>query len=290
VNYVTSTNKVKALTTKLIEDFQETILRHYYENGRDLPWRKTNDPYEILVSEIMLQQTQVQRVMQKYDPFLRSFPDFQSLAKAHLRDVLALWKGLGYNRRAMSLQRIAVRVVREFQSRLPDSEETLRTLPGIGQATAGALMAFAFRQPTAFIETNIRRVFLHFFFPQRNGVRDKEILPLVEKTVDRSDVRRWYYALMDYGVMLKTQTRNPNQRSAHYQRQARFRGSDREIRGMILSALLDCSPASEADVLNAIGKPPERVKRMVKDLVREGFLESNKGLLRISSGSDGNRS
>lgn len=183
VNYVTAAGKVKTLTRELIKDFQATIYQHYNENGRDLTWRTTNDPYEILVSEIMLQQTQVQRVTQKYDPFLGAFPDFQSLAQAHLRDVLALWKGLGYNRRAMWLQRIAMRVVGEFQGRLPESGETLRTFPGIGNATAGALMAFAFQWPAVFIETNIRRVFLHFFFLHKNNVRDKEILPLIEKTL-----------------------------------------------------------------------------------------------------------
>ena len=225
--------------------FRRRLYRFFHDQGRQLPWRATTDPYHILVSEIMLQQTQVERVALKYEPFLNAFPDVWSLARAPLRDIMAAWQGLGYNRRALALQRIARRLVAEFDGRLPDSVDTLRTFPGIGEATAGALAAFAFNQPVVFIETNIRRVFLHCFFPGQSGVRDREILPLVDQTLDRLQPRPWYYALMDYGSMLKRAAPNPNRRSAHHQRQAPFADSDRQIRGLILKALLG-SPALSA--------------------------------------------
>ena len=140
-------------------------------------------------------------------------PTFRALARAPLRDIMAAWQGLGYNRRALALMGIARRVVAEFDGSLPASVETLRTFPGIGEATAGALAAFAFNQPVVFIETNIRRVFLHCFFPGRSGVRDREILPLVDQTLDRQRPRLWYSALMDYGAMLKRAGPNPNLRA-----------------------------------------------------------------------------
>lgn len=275
-----------ALTPRAIDTFQQTVYRHYRENARDLPWRTTQDPYCILVSEIMLQQTQVQRVMLKYDQFIKAFPDFRTLADAHLRDLLALWKGLGYNRRALSLQRIAVRVVGEFGGTLPDSETVLKTLPGIGPATAGALVAFAYHRPTVFVETNIRRVFLHFFFPEQEGVRDRDLMPLIERTLDRDHVRIWYYALMDYGAMLKRETRNPNRRSAHYQRQAPFHNSDREIRGMILKAMLDNPMLSEKELVKAVKRPAVRVRQMLGRLIQEGFIERREDLLSISPGPE----
>ncbi len=275
----------EGLTQRVIGNFQRIIFQYYEKNARDLPWRSTHDPYRILVSEIMLQQTQVERVLVKYDEFLGTFPDFASLADSDLRTVLRVWKGLGYNRRALSLHAIAQRVVCEFGGLLPASPTTLRTFPGIGQATAGALAAFAFHRPTVFIETNIRRVFLHLFFPERSGVRDTEILPLVEKTLDGERVRTWYYALMDYGVMLKKEIRNPNRRSAHHHRQAAFADSNREIRGLILKALLDHAALSDDDLLKAVGKHRDRTGILLDALVQEGFIERRGNMVTISPGT-----
>ena len=180
------------------------ILAHYRAHGRrDLPWRKTKDPYRILVSEFMLQQTQVARVAEKYEPFIERFPDFASLARAPLGDVIRAWSGLGYNRRALHLRETARIVVSRFDGRLPRGFDDLRALPGIGAATAAEIMNFAFNEPRAFIETNVRAVYIHHFFPGRKKVADAEILPLVERTLDAKNPRRWFYALMDYGVMLK---------------------------------------------------------------------------------------
>ena len=273
------------VTPAAVRRFRRRLYRFFHDQGRQLPWRDTADPYHILVSEIMLQQTQVARVALKYEPFIQAFPDVLSLARAPLRDIMARWQGLGYNRRALALQGIARRLVAEFQGRLPDSVDTLRTFPGIGAATAGALAAFAFNQPVVFIETNIRRVFLHCFFPGKSGVRDREILPLVDQTLDRERPRPWYYALMDYGAMLKRAAPNPNRRSAHHQRQAPFADSDRQLRGLILKALLKSPALSLEALIKAVGKSPARTTGIIHTLIKEGFLEQGSALLRIASGA-----
>ncbi len=265
-----------------IDKFKQTIYQYYAEHRREMPWRVSRNPYHILVSEIMLQQTQVGRVLAKYEEFISRFPDFHSVSKAPLQEVLGVWQGLGYNRRAIALQKICRLVVTEYSGVLPSSTETLQTFPGIGPATAGAICAFAFNQPTVFIETNIRRVFIHFFFPNKSGVKDKEILPLVEGTLDSRSPRRWYHALMDYGAMLKKEEENPNRRSAHYTRQAPFQGSNREIRGLILKTLLEKPDLTEGELIRSVGKNPKRVRPIITQLTKEGFLVRAGNRLKIS--------
>ena len=247
-----------------------------------MPWRVSRNPYHILVSEIMLQQTQVGRVLAKYEGFTSRFPNFDSVSKAPLQEILGVWQGLGYNRRAIALQKICRLVVTEYGGVLPNSADTLQTFPGIGPATAGAICAFAFNEPAVFIETNIRRVFIHFFFPHKNGVKDKEILPLVERTLDARSPRRWYHALMDYGAMLKKAEHNPNRRSAHYTRQAPFQGSNREIRGLILKTLLENPDLTERELIRSVDRNPERVRRIITQLMQEGFLVKAGNRLKIS--------
>jgi A/G-specific adenine glycosylase len=278
------TFRESGLTGDLITDFRAVIYQHYEEKGRELPWRLTQDPYKILVSEIMLQQTQVERVLTKYGSFLGRFPSFPDLAQASLRDILVAWQGLGYNRRAQALQGIAQRVAAEFNGRLPADRKALESLPGIGTATSGALMAFAFEKPVVFLETNIRRVYLHFFYPEAEAVPDKMLLPLVMLTLDALRVRPWYYALMDYGAMLKKMVPNPNRRSAHYSRQSPFPGSDREIRSRILQLFLNISELPEKEILAGIPTDAERVKRILKQLTRENFLQRQEGRYRLATG------
>lgn len=256
-----------------LKSFQETIWHFYTTHGRSLPWRETKDPYRILVSEIMLQQTQVERVKEKYPAFIEAFPDFLSLATAPLEKILLHWQGLGYNRRAIALKRIAEEVVTKHQGVLPSSVEVLMQLPGIGRATASAIAAFAFDQPTVFIETNIRRVFIHFFFRTREGVHDKDLLPLVERTLDRTNPREWYYALMDYGATLKKDVANPNRRSRHYQRQQPFEGSRRQARGLILKTILENARVTEADLRRSTRVQPNQLRTLLKQLQHEGFLK-----------------
>jgi A/G-specific adenine glycosylase len=278
------TFRESGLTEGLITEFRRAIYQNYETQGRKLPWRETHDPYKILISEIMLQQTQVERVLSKYDSFLEQFPDFASLARGPLRKILLAWQGLGYNRRAQVLQKIAQRVMAEFGGQLPGEREVLESLPGIGAATAGALMAFAFERPTVFLETNIRRVYLHFFYPEMEAVPDKKLLLLIMLTLDAQQVRSWYYALMDYGAMLKKIVPNPNRRSAHYVRQSPFQGSDRQIRSWILKLFLHAAELPENFILDRIASDNAQVKRILAQLTQENFLSCRSGLYRLATG------
>jgi A/G-specific adenine glycosylase len=269
----------KNLTASRIVAFQKRILEHYRCHGRSLPWRSTRNPYHILVSEIMLQQTQVDRVISKYNRFIRLFPDVTALARAPLQEVLAAWSGLGYNRRAIALKKCAEALDSGDTKALPRTYEELLQLPGIGPYTASAVCAFAYNLPRVFIETNIRTVYIHFFFAGQGRVSDTDILPLLEQTLYKKDPRTWYNALMDYGVLLKQQFENPARRSAHYTRQSAFKGSDREIRGMLLRALLQLAPCSEARLIRATGKDPARAKALLHALVQEGFMKKKDRLL-----------
>ena len=269
------------LTVRAIELFRSIIWSYYRTEGRDFPWRETADPYHIFVSEIMLQQTQVERVRKKYCLFIETFPDFAALASAPLEDILHVWQGLGYNRRAKALQAGAQRVMREFGGALPRDESVLASFPGIGTATAGSIAAFAFDMPSVFIETNIRRVFIHFFFQGQYEVSDREILPLVEATLDRGHPREWYWALMDFGAMLKNHIPNPNIRSSRYRRQPPFKGSDRQLRGKVLRHLLSSGPASKDELFKALKADPTRISRIIGDLIHEGFIVCEVGVVRI---------
>ena len=255
-----------------IRQFRQIVLKHYRDHGRSLAWRRTTDPYRILVSEIMLQQTQVERVSVKYPSFIAAFPDFPSLAKAPLSDVLAVWQGMGYNRRAISLQQCARRVVEDYNGVLPQDPEILATFPGIGRATAASICAFAFNMPVVFIETNIRRAFIHFFFDDSVTVDDAEILPLATRALYRKDPRIWYNALMDLGTDLKRTVKNPNRRSRHYTKQAAFEGSDRKIRGSILRTLLAEKRMTLLAIKKRFSEDPARIIRILGDLEDEGFI------------------
>jgi A/G-specific adenine glycosylase len=274
--------KERILTTKEITAFQRQIYGYYSLHRRDFPWRRTTNPYNIVVSEIMLQQTQVERVHGKYTEFINAFPDIESLAGAPQKDVLAIWQGLGYNRRALALKRLAENVVSMHGGALPQDVNGLSSLPGIGKTTAGAILAFAFNCPSVFIETNIRRVFIHEFFDGEEDVKDRDILPFVEATVDGENPREWYWALMDYGSMLKRNVENPNRRSAHYTRQTPFEGSDRRIRGLVLKRLLNDTPLSGEILSDETGVSLDHLKRILTGLVGEGFIREDKGLYKIT--------
>lgn len=285
-------------TSDYLGAFVSRVWEHYDAHARDeLPWRRTRDPYRVLVSEVMLQQTQVSRVLPKYAEFLRAFPDVEALAAAPLEDVLRVWAGLGYNRRAKSLKRIAEIVVAEHDGVIPGTMDGLSSLPGIGYATAAQILAFAFDVGVPFIETNIRSVYLHEFFGDAEDVPDSAILPLVEATLDRERPREWYWALMDYGVYLKSTLPNPSRRSRHHASQGRFEGSNRQLRGRLLTALLgnadDAGSArrmhgggsaagrTAADLAREVRFEPERVDAALSALQSEGFVVSEEGRWRI---------
>jgi len=261
-------------------------LDYYRKHERTFPWRPPSlklrkdgscDPYRILVSEIMLQQTQTERVVPFYAKFLKAFPTIAALARAPLRDVLRVWQGLGYNRRALMLKRLAEVVVEKHRGRLPKTEAELRALPGIGPYTAAAVCAFAYNHPAVFIETNIRTVFLHHFFPKKKRVMDAQLLPLVAATVDQKNPREWYWALMDYGVFLKKKHGNANRRSAHYMAQTKFEGSDRQIRGAIIRALTRTPRMTRAALARTVVVEPARVAKIIAALKAEGFIGERQG-------------
>ncbi len=226
--------------------FRDYLLRWYESYGRhDLPWRHTDDPYRILVSEMMLQQTQVPRVIPKYHAFLERFPDVATLAASELPAVIALWQGLGYNRRAKFLHTAAQQIVERHDGCLPQSEEELLELYGIGPYTASAIQTFAFNIPVMVIETNVRTVFIHHFFPETTEVPDHELEPLIAAVVPEDAARTWYSALMDYGTVIKSEIGNVSQRSGMYQKQSPFEGSKRQVRGSVLRILSSARPAQD---------------------------------------------
>lgn len=274
---------MRNLTSQQIKKFQKEIWDFYKKQGRSMPWRGEGDPYKVLVSEIMLQQTQVSRVIPKYLEFIKEFPDFETLAQAKLSKVLEFWNGLGYNRRALFLQKLALKVLKEHKGKLPNDTQELEKLPGIGKATAGSLSAFAFNQAVPFIETNIRRVYIDRFFKNEQKIHDDKIFLLVEKTLDRKNPRKWYYALMDYGAMLKVKTKNPNQNSIHYVKQSKFVGSDREIRGALIKYLTEYASVSQETFLKKFSFPKKRAERVFERLQEEGMIEKRNKTYRIKS-------
>jgi len=251
--------------------FRKTVWRYYQQSGRhDLPWRSNDfDPYKIMVSELMLQQTQVSRVMPKYEAFVAHFPTVQVLAKAPQADVLRAWSGLGYNRRARYLHQVAQMIVADFDGQFPHATAQLAKLPGIGPNTAGAIVTYAFNQPVVFIETNIRTVFIHHFFNDQDRIADAAIQQLVDQTLDREQPREWYWALMDYGSSLKRNVGNPNRRSRSYTRQSAFHGSRRQIRGQVIH-LLGSAPRRFEDLAALIDD--ERLTDVLDALVSEGLI------------------
>jgi A/G-specific adenine glycosylase len=260
------------LTPKEVEAFRATIYDLYTNQPRQFPWRETANPYCIWVSEVMLQQTQAPRVVPKYEAFLNTFPSVQDLAQADILTLLSLWQGLGYNRRALALQRAASVVVTEYSGVFPSTTEQLLQLPGIGPYTASAILAFAYNIPTSFIETNIRRVFIHFFFPDQEEVHDKQIMPLIAQTLDMKQPRHWYYALMDYGAYLAQILPNPNRRSRHYAKQSKFVGSNRQVRGGVLREIINQGSGSKEQLMQRLDVSPERLEPVLAQLVLEGFL------------------
>lgn len=270
-----------------VQAFVSKVLERGDELYRDLPWRNTSDPYEILVSEVMLQQTQVSRVERFWKRFVDTFPTLDALSAASTGEVLELWQGLGYNRRALALKRTADECSLCYAGSLPDSYDELIKLPGVGPATAAGVMAFAYQVPGVYLETNVRAVFLHEFFPDAVSVSDKELLPFVRAAALSGEAaaipRRWNYSLLDYGAYLKATLANPTRRSSTYARQSSFEGSRRQKRSFILQQVLASPEGIEQGEIHGLLNEKERLSgRMEVDvdefegivdaLVAEGFF------------------
>jgi A/G-specific adenine glycosylase len=265
--------------------FNREVLSYYQVRGRrDLPWRKPEPdgvfyPYKILVSELMLQQTQVPRVIPKFTQFIAQFPNTYALAHASLAEVLAVWNGLGYNRRAKFLWQAASIIENELHGGFPLTIDELVKLPGVGRNTAGAIMAYAYDEPVAFVETNIRSVFIyHFFKGHLAGVDDKAILDLVEQTLPNQDVRSWYWALMDYGTFLKQTVGNTARASKTYTKQSKFSGSRRQIRGRVIRLLLERQHTLDELYANV---QDDRLKGVLQELVHERLIRRIRNTYKI---------
>ena len=291
--------------TPELRAFIEFVAKKGRELYRDLPWRRTYDPYAIWISEVMLQQTQVSRVDGRWQRWLERFPTVDALAAAAPSDVLEEWQGLGYNRRALSVHR-AAQAISEAGGVFPQDPKELVKLPGIGLATAAGIRAFAFNLHGVYLETNVRTVFLHELYPQAEGVPDSELVPLVELTcpasvADAADAdsaandapaaltpRSWYYALLDYGAYLKKTIPNPSRRSKSHVKQSRFEGSHRQKRAELLRFLLAYKDegGAEFDTLHQelcqieVNAGRETLDEQVtlgllEELAKEGFCQKN---------------
>ena len=259
-----------------IPQFRKKILSWYKKNRRDLPWRNTKDPYKILVSEVMLQQTQVTRVILKYEEFLKAFPDLQSLAKASDKKLLKVWAGLGYWRRARALKETANIIYKDYKGKFPKDAEVLETFPGIGPYTARALLCFAFQNKDAFLDTNIRRTYLHFFFPKRKNISDAEILLTAQKAVWKKNPREWHYALFDYGATA-LKDKKINRRSKHYAKQSKFEGSFRSFRTKVVNFLLSQKQnrTPKKTVRALLKESPYPTEKVIASLLKDRLIKQS---------------
>lgn len=272
------------LSRKQTADFQETVWDHYRTHKRPMPWRDDPTPYHVLVSEMMLQQTQVPRVIPKFTEFMARFPSIKTLAQAPLADVLAHWSGLGYNRRAKYLHEAAKVVLQKHGGELPGHYDDLVALPGIGPNTAGAILAYAFEQPVVFIETNIRTVIIYHFFAEADDkVTDSQIKDIMQQILPADTPREWYWALMDYGTRLKATVGSQLQRVHGYKKQSAFKGSKRQVRGMVLKVLLGGGVQTTAQLTASI--PDERLPVVLANLQNEGLITSTNGVWHLTGHS-----
>ena len=260
-----------------IEEFKNIINTWYLVHRRDLPWRKTFDPYSIVVSEIMLQQTQVGRVLNFYDKFLNTFPTFSSLATADNKTLFELWNGLGYWKRALNLRKIAEIIQLKYEGVFPSDIDTLKTLPGVGEYTSAALKCFIYNYPVAFVETNIRKVINHFFFNGSDNVSDKEIYRIADLVLDRDNPREWNYSLMDYGsseFRSKKTTKNDKKES--------FVFSNRFYRGELIRFITQKGEVSRDEIhilLNTISENKitnSRVSSILESLIKDQLISNKK--------------
>mgnify|MGYP001348594238 CR=1 FL=1 len=262
------------------QELQQRLYNHYDLHGRhNLPWRLpehdgTFDPYKIMVSELMLQQTQVPRVIPKFNAFIKQFPTVSSLANANLADVLMAWSGLGYNRRAKYLWHASQAVVSEHGSIMPQTIQELVLLPGVGKNTAGAILVYAFNKSALFIETNVRTVYIHHYFSDVDTVDDHAILRVLTDTIDQNNPRLFYWALMDYGTHLKAEHGNASRRSKQYVKQTPFHGSQRQIRGKILKLLAAQPQTLEQMQQNIID---DRLDTVIAGLIAENLIHESDG-------------
>ncbi|MCH3916549.1 MAG: DNA repair protein [Spirochaetia bacterium] len=279
-----------------LKRFADKVLAFRMAHGRHFPWQETFDPYRILVSEIMLQQTQTERVVAKYQAFTEHWPTLESLAKAGVDEVLPLWKGLGYNRRCLNLIK-AAKMTEDFGYQIPDDPTFISSLPSVGPSTTAALLSFAFGHPSIYIETNVRTVLFTLFYPQtkkdekvaenqltygkKATISDKELKSLLENILPFvTDTKQWYYALLDVGAQMKKELPPDTARSSHYHSQSPFKGSDRQLRGQVLQQIIDKGPQTAKQLLTCLaekGWETTRISKALWTLLQDGLLCKDPG-------------
>jgi len=279
------------LSNQQLSAFVAQVIGEGAKHYRDFAWRRTTDPYSILLSEIMLQQTQVIRVESYFDTWVQRFPTVDSLAAADTTEVLEAWQGLGYNRRALALKRLAVEVSESRNGMLPASYEELQTLPGVGPATAAGVMAFAHNSFAPYLETNVRSVVLHELFADNRQVCDRDVMTVVQQVSDylaglgkasTIDARTWNYALLDYGAWLKKAFPNPSRRSKQHTRQSKFEGSFRQKRAVLLREILSMPKQDVTELAAATSFDVDVVERVLAALLTEGFIKCDNSRYSIS--------
>ena len=259
---------ITSISNSEVREFRKKIRTFYRKNKRELPFRNTSDPYKITVSELMLQQTQVDRVIPYYQRWINRFPDWLSLHNSSQQDILATWSGLGYNRRALFLKKITDAVVTIYDGNFPQEIEESIKLPGIGKYTANAIAVFAFNKRVAAVDTNIRKVLLSSF-QLSPDTTDKEVQKLAELVLPKTKLRSWHYALMDYAKSLPKSTHN---KYASKYKQSQFEGTIRQIRGFILKELTAGTTLTRKTISRSLNRDSADVSKAVSELVQEGFI------------------
>ena len=257
------------LTQDTVKQFRQKIWRFYRKNKRSFPFRETTDPYCVTVSEIMLQQTQAERVANYYTKWINQWPNWRALAGAGKQELLRAWSGLGYNRRALWLGEISRIVCERFDGALPDDPGALKALPGIGEYTSRAILIFSRNKQIAAIDTNIRQTLIAEL-PLNPEISQKELYAIAEKLIPRGRSRAWHYALMDYArLALAPQTK----RAIPKPRQAEFHGSIRQIRGEIIRRLTNQKSVGLALIGKALGRSESDTVRAARSLERDGIIK-----------------
>lgn len=257
--------------------FRQKILKFARKQGRNLPWRKTDDPYKILISEFMLQQTQVARVINYYQNWIHLFPDFCSVSRAKKAAVLKAWSGLGYNSRALRLKECCTLICKQHGGILPESLDELMKLPGIGIYTASALLAFAYNKPVPVVDINIRRVYLHEF-KLPTDISYRAISDFAKQFIPKGKSAEWHNALMDYGAALSAQIKK---KFPPQTKQSKFDGSARQVRGEIIRRLLKGKSVAFTTLLAGIPHPDKT--EILQKLITENIVSVKNGRYKIST-------
>ncbi len=255
-----------------IELFRQKIFDFYRLNRRSFPWRESTDRYAVMISEIMLQQTQAERVIPKYEAWLQHFPDVSTLASAQLKEVLAMWSGLGYNSRAVRLHRSASIIVERFGGVVPPRPDLLKTLPGIGEYTCRSIPVFADNFDAAAVDTNIRRIMIHEFMLSED-ISPLNLQQAAEALLPLGRSREWHNALMDYGALLLTSKRSGIRSLG---RQSTFHGSKRWYRGRLVHDLVRSEVLFVEEIKEKYGDCPWNLDEIIDDLIAEGVVEQSK--------------